>query len=210
MTYDAAFYKAESDVALVAAEIVLPEVLERTKAKSVIDVGCGTGAWLSVAKAHGCCVLGVDGYAPDETLMISRDEFVRYQLERGGYPCDGYDLALCLEVGEHLNALTAHHLVQWLCEAKFVLWSAAIPNQGGVGHVNEQWPSWWERLFAEHGYRGTGQLRKQHWDDERIVDFYRQNLILWAKPEDLVEAGFEPQVLLDLVHPDLAAAKGWT
>jgi len=35
--------------------------------------------------------------------------------------------------------------------APVVLFSAAIPLQGGTEHVNEQWQSYWAKLFAEHG-----------------------------------------------------------
>jgi ribosomal protein L11 methylase PrmA len=36
-----------------SAEVIVPLVLEVVKARSVIDVGCGTGEWLSVFKEHG-------------------------------------------------------------------------------------------------------------------------------------------------------------
>lgn len=209
MSYDDAFFAQESMVALAAAEIVFPTLIERLSAKSVIDIGCGTGAWLAVAKKTGCEVLGIDGHAPEARLLI--DEFERHTLH-AGFPCNGFDLALCLEVAEHLPAESASALVRGLCEARYVLWSAAIPEQGGVDHVNEQWPSWWAQRFAEYGFFGTGQLRDEHWEDLRIADFYRQNLILFGRPADLEAAGYEPEAdlsHLDKIHPHLAEAKRW-
>ena len=210
MSYDQAFFETESRVALAAAEIVLPDVLKRTGAQSVVDVGCGTGAWLSVAKREGCRVLGVDFDVPAAQLLIADVEFTRVDLTEIAVHTD-YDLALCLEVGEHLPESRAAALVAGLCSARFVLWSAAIPGQGGVGHCNEQWASWWERLFAEHGYVASRDVMQEHWNDRRIADFYRQNIILYSTLDRLLWSGYivKASPLSDLIHPDLAKAKGW-
>jgi hypothetical protein len=208
MTYDAAFFALETQVALSAAQVVVPSILERIDnlpldlrwPLHVIDVGCGTGAWASVAKSCGCVVTGVDGHAPDDQLMIAPDEFVRQDLT-AGVSCAGYDLAMCLEVGEHLPESASDALVAGLCEARYVLWSAAIPGQNGVNHINEQWSSWWEPKFAAHGYVGSCDIRDEHWDDRRIAGFYRQNFVVWSTVDRLAAAGYR-QGVRDDVHPD--------
>lgn len=198
-TYDVDFFDENIRVGLAAAEIVLPWVIEHTKALSVIDVGCGSGAWLSVAKTLGCAVLGCDGHVPDDQLLIEPHEFQRGDLT-DGVTCIGYDLAMCLEVAEHLPQTSAANLVDGLCEARYVFWSAAIPGQRGVNHINEQWPSWWEPYFNAHGYFGSYDIRREFWGDQRIAGFYRQNFLMWAKPDDLAAAGFLR--VIDEVHPD--------
>lgn len=200
MTYTEAFFEQNMRVARTAAEIVLPGVLERTGARSVIDVGCAGGGWLSVAKEAGCVVRGVDGHVPDGQLVIDVSEFVRQDLT-AGVGCAGFDLALCLEVCEHLPPHSAAPLVAGLCEADWVLFSPAIPGQGGIGHINEQWGSWWAALFAGHGFVGSSDLKWIHWDDQRFEGFYRQNLLLFARPDRLAGAGFRPGVV-DVVHPE--------
>ena len=202
--YDAEFFDGETREALIAARQIMPWVLDRTDAKSVIDIGCGTGAWLKVAKSLGAGVYGVDGNAPDDALLIAPEEFERIDFtgdSYGGFSCYGYDLALCLEVGEHLPAEIASRLVHGLCEAKFVLWSAAVPGQNGVNHINEAWPTWWEQFFNAEGYYGSCDVRDTFWDDQSIAPFYRQNISVYAKPADLLHAGMTMGVRND-VHPD--------
>jgi hypothetical protein len=199
--YDAAFYDENIRTALIAAKLIIPWVLARTEAKSVIDVGCGSGAWLSAAKSLGCGVYGVDENVPDDHLLIDAEEFERADISEG-VDCSGYDLAICLEVGEHVEQEHAAALVAGLCGARYVLWSAAVPGQGGVNHVNERWPSWWEPWFqANGGYVGSSEIRKPFWDESTIAPFYRQNLCLYAKSLDLLHLGLTPGVA-DEVHPD--------
>lgn len=199
--YDDQFWIDSTREATDAAPIMLPPVLEATGAVSVIDVGCGHGIWAKTAQDLGCFpVLGVDGYVPPERRHV--ESFRQLDLENG-VDCAGFDLVICLEVAEHLHEFAAPVLVEGICKARYVFWSAAIPGQGGICHYNEQWPSWWARLFARHGYVGSSDIGTRFWDDRRIVSFYRQNAIVWAKPEDLAGAGFAEGVL-DRTHPDKA------
>lgn len=195
--YDTAFYKIEEETALRSAEIVLPSVLEATGAESVCDVGCGTGGWLKVAADHGKRIHGFDSYAGP--LLIDETAFTRCDIEHG-VSCRYFDLAICLEVGEHLPATSAAELVAGLAQARYVLFSAAIPGQGGVHHVNEQWGTYWADLFLDHGYRGSSEIRWQFWHQRDVADWYRQNILLFAKPEDLDRAGYRLGVI-DVVHP---------
>ena len=108
---------------------------------------------------------------------------------------------MTLEVAEHLPASSAPALVDGLCEAPFVFWSAAIPGQLGVNHINEQWPSWWEPYFAANGYVGSCDIRRVFWNDTRIATFYRQNFIIWSTPERLEYIGLS-QGVIDEIHPE--------
>jgi len=199
--YTPAFYQGEETVALAAARVVLPGVLALVGHGPVADVGCGTGAWLSVAKEHGCSVHGFDTY--QGPLLIDPDEYTGCDLTRGA-SCNGYALALCLEVGEHLPEASATALVAGLCEARYVLFSAAIPGQPGVHHVNCQWGTWWAERFAEHGYVGSSDYKWAYWYDQRVADFYRQNLLFFARPNDRLALGLRPGVI-DVIHPERAA-----
>lgn len=201
MTYTPEFFDHITAGSLRSAEIVLPALFGQVVITSVVDVGCGVGAWASVAKKRGCRVGGVDGHVPEGKLLIDRSEFRRADLASGDVGCEGADLAVCLEVAEHLPASAASRLVAGLCEAQWVLFSAAIPGQGGVGHLNEQWGTWWASLFAEHGYVGSCDPRWKHWGDQRIENWYRQNLILFAHPFSLESCGFSSGVV-DVVHPE--------
>lgn len=198
MTYDERFFAQNIEPSLRAARTILPGVLKTIRPQSVIDIGCAQGAWLSVAKAEGCDIHGIDGFAPEGDLLIDPSEFEKRDLT-AGVDCF-YDLAMCLEVAEHLPESSARALVTGLTQARFVLFSAAIPRQGGMNHINEQWQTYWAALFAEHGYEGSCDVRWANWTDESIDPYYLSNITVYAKPDDLFARGYSSGVV-DVVHP---------
>jgi hypothetical protein len=172
--YNDWFFEEEGAVAKRSAEVVIPWVLAETGAKTVIDIGCGVGAWLAVAKAEGCEVLGADGFAPDHMLLIDESEFRRVNI-----PCAfsaHWDLAICLEVAEHLPESASEHLVFELRQAPTVLFSAATPGQPGIGHINCQPHEFWHDLFAQYGK--TPEFIGDKFT-EPVADFYRRNMYLY-------------------------------
>ena len=120
----------------------------------IIDVGCGPGLYVrALAKAFGDAgnMLGLD---PDPAL---HPEFEgRYTIDQVGifeHYSTGYDLALCLEVAEHVHADDAERFIQKLCTlAPLVIFSAAAPGQGGDGHIHCQPKGYWLELFSRFGF----------------------------------------------------------
>jgi SAM-dependent methyltransferase len=208
--YGDEFFAAIAAGAREAAAAVLPKLFELVPVRSVVDVGCGTGGWLSAARDLGVEDLyGVDGpwLRPEDAeipseLVTTADLSEPYDFGRR------FDLALSLEVAEHLPETAARVFVATLVgAAPIVAFSAAVPAQGGTGHLNEQWPAYWTDLFAEHGYEPLDCLRPLIWDDERVEWWYAQNLILFGRPEafdrlpalaDDPRRGARP---LALIHP---------
>lgn len=181
--YDDRFFDSISDGASKSAKIVAPLVLELFNVKSVVDVGCGRGAWLKVFHELGVpTILGLDGsYVDRSALQIESKEFVATDLSEPFNVSGKFDLAICLEVAEHLPPRMARPLVQSLCQAsQVVLFSAAIPGQLGTDHINEQWPAYWEALFAEMGFCKLDPIRPRIWRDRRIQSWYRQNLFVFV------------------------------
>lgn len=170
-----------------SARAVMPVVLDLVPASSVVDFGCGQGAWLKACLENGIeTVLGLDGdYVNRDKLLVDREQFRAFDLTRTVRLDRRFDLALCLEVAEHLPARSAPVLVESLAAAApVVLFSAALPRQGGVHHINEQWPTYWEHLFAAHGMRKYDVIRPLIWHDHSIDWWYRQNLYLFTKDSD--------------------------
>lgn len=193
--YDQHFYTAQDRGALESARIVLPIVLDLVRPRSVIDVGCGGGAWTRVLKDHVPEVVSVDGDWVPEALRLPgfevRDLEVSLDLDRK------FDLVVCAEVAEHLSPTRAESFVEDLVRlGRNVLFSAAIPNQGGVDHRNERWQSYWASLFAQHGLYPHDVVRPKVWSDEGVETWYRQNMLLYTDEPSHVE-------MLDLVHPSL-------
>src|SRR6266403_2824252 len=129
--YTAEWFDSKHDGSLSSARSVLPLVFSHVRHESVVDVGCAVGAWLSVAQQLGVQrILGIDGeYVPRSKLMIT--EFIAADLTGPFAIPSKFDLAICVEVAEHLPPSSADHLVSQLTTlASVVLFSAAVPLQG--------------------------------------------------------------------------------
>jgi SAM-dependent methyltransferase len=183
-TYSEQFYQTHQDGARRSARAIVPLVLKLLQPKSVVDVGCGIGVWLSVFKEHGVeDIYGVDGeYVNRQALKIPVERFLPFDLTKPLALQRQFDLVVSLEVAEHLPAECAATFVQSLVKlGPVVLFSAAIPFQGGVEHVNEQWPDYWARLFAAADYVALDCLRRQVWQNENVEWFYAQNILLFVR-----------------------------
>lgn len=188
-----------------AAEQVLPILFEIYQPKSVLDVGCGLGNWIEVAKRLGVeSITGVDGSYVDRSLLkIAENEFVERDLTKPFDLGRKFDLAICLEVAEHLPDSSAEGLVQSIINHTDVLmFSAAIPGQGGQNHINEQWVDYWKAIFERNGFEMIDFFRPKIWNNIKIERWYRQNLFLVVrKGHPLAKEG--SSTILSLVHPEL-------
>jgi SAM-dependent methyltransferase len=181
--YDNSFFDAQVAGALGSARVVAPLVYDLVHPRRVVDVGCGRGAWLRAFYEIGAdFIQGLDGdYVDRDTLLIPSESFVAADLAKLTKLPGDYDLAICLEVLEHLSAQAGRNIVAALIEAApVVLFSAAVPGQGGTNHVNEQWPEYWRRLFEARGYRMLDPIRPRIREDKRVACWYRQNLFLFG------------------------------
>ena len=188
--YDFAFYGANDESVFVSPRVVVPIVCELFHPKSVIDVGCGTGVWLSVFMENGVHrILGLDGlYVNPDWLKIPRDCFRSTDLAARFEVKERFDLAVCLEVAEHLPAQSADNLIKVLTTAApVVLFSAAVPQQGGTEHINEQWPEYWHRKFEDYGFLKFDVIRKEIWLNPSVKYWYRQNTFVYTKKDLLVD-----------------------
>lgn len=212
-TYDRMFFEGRAERTHGSARRIVPLVLSVLEVGSVVDVGCGEGSWLAEFRRRGIeDVLGVDGhYVPADLLSIPTDAFVRSDLSRPFAIGRRFDLAMSLEVAEHLPAARASGFVADLCAlSDRVMFSAAIPFQRGVHHVNCQWPDYWQSLFAAHDYLAFDLIRPIVWNDDAVDFWYRQNTILYVRREEAMQLPTLGGALPDadrrvrrLVHPDL-------
>ena len=183
--------------------MIAPLVQERLQPGSVVDVGCGPGAWPAAWLALGVeDVAGVDGeHVRRSGLLFPDDRFVAHDLRR---PLDlgrRFDLVLSLEVAQHVPEHASDAFLDTLVSlGPAVLFSAAVPHQGGDNHINEHWQSWWAERFERRGYVPHDVVRPLVWTNESVDWWYAQNAILYLE-EGAAEAGGEPALPLDLVHP---------
>lgn len=202
--YDRSFYAGQQPRSTLAAETVAAFLCAQLPLGSVLDVGCGLGGWLAAFSRHGVGdTIGVDGPHVDQgALAIPPSRFVAHDLGTALDLERRFDLVISIEVAEHLDAALAPRFVADLCRhGDLILFSAAIPFQGGVGHVNEQWPSYWAGLFAQQGYWPADIVRPHLWNDERIMYWYKQNMLLYVREGAGIDLPIGALPALDVVHP---------
>ncbi|CUH49355.1 class I SAM-dependent methyltransferase [Ruegeria atlantica] len=153
------------------------------ESKSVIDVGCGVGFLLAEFENHNREIRGVEGdWLELSSLEFSDSALIRADLEKPFELDRRFDLCVSTEVAEHLEPDRAQSFVADLTRlSDFVLFSAAIEGQGGTGHKNEQWQDYWVNLFDAQGYDFYDAFRPNLWNDPMVMDWFRQNLLLFVK-----------------------------
>lgn len=182
--YTEAFHERLKQGSLRSAREIVPLFLKYIQPRSVVDVGCGLGSWLSVFKDFGIAdCLGLDGdYVNTDKLEISLEQFQPFALDTPIKLDRTFDLVVSLEVAEHLPPESARTFIASLTDlGSVVLFSAAIPLQGGTNHVNEQWPSYWAQLFQERDYLAIDCLRKKIWNNEHVEPWYAQNILVFVR-----------------------------
>lgn len=191
--YNSGFYQRIRAGCQASAAAVVPVVLEHTQPITVVDVGCGEGWWAQAfldAEGGADEATGIDGdyvdiQAPD-IYRIAYD-LADPDLAQRLVDFEGFDLAVSLEVAEHLPVERGPSFIADLCAlAPVVLFSAAQPHQGGTGHVNCQPPRYWASLFNEQGFEVSGALRWLLWENLDVEPWYRSNLLIAARePDDM-------------------------
>jgi SAM-dependent methyltransferase len=181
--YDDNFYRFLASFAVRSAEQIVPLLSTELRISSVADFGCGQGAWLSVWRKTGASVLGVDGHYVDQRhLMIEAQDFRAGDL---GRPIDlgqRFDLVQSLEAAEHLPADHAENFIDMLtAHGPLVLFSAAVPGQGGEHHINEQPLEYWRQKFRRRGYIAIDYVRPQVIENYQIQHWYRYNIVLYSQ-----------------------------
>ena len=214
--YDDKFYEDRYQRTKHSVDTILPIVMDIIpNINSVVDLGCGVGAWLYGFENLGVKrVVGYDGpYVNKKYLKIPQENFIDYDLTNLINSEEKFDLAMSLEVAEHLPKDKAKVFVDSLTNlSDVILFSAALPGPGGVGHVNCQWPEYWINLFAQNNYKPFDLVRGTIWNDKKITNCYRNNVFIFIK-SNKVEEKLKKNInyldlnCLPLVHPELYEAK---
>lgn len=182
--YNGSFFDFITDSAIRSADAVVPIVKQLLPIESVVDVGCGCGVWTRAWKRAGVqTVVGVDGdYVDRERLVIDEESFVSHDLTA---PLDlrrKFDLVQSLEVAEHLEAACADTFIDSLVRhGDIILFSAALPGQGGIHHVNEQPFAYWRDRFVQRGFVLLDPIRTRILSNENVAWWYRYGILVYVR-----------------------------
>lgn len=156
--------------------------------KTVVDVGCGTGALLEALRDRGCEVFGFEYSKAGLEYCRSRHLDVEvFDLESDVLRSDRtFDVAISVEVAEHLPERVADRYVDLLARlAPTIVFTAAPPGQGGIDHVNEQPPGYWIHKFQQRGLEHNRELSdkwRERWKaDGDVETWYCQNLMVFRR-----------------------------
>tara|TARA_A100001015_G_scaffold280197_1_gene342132 strand:- start:2150 stop:2917 length:768 start_codon:yes stop_codon:yes gene_type:complete len=180
------FFKRITHYSQYSSTVIIEIILEKLnsyKINSVLDVGCGSGYWLKGWHEKGIeNIVGIDGdYLSKASLVINQKNFKTHDLKKPLSLNLSYDFVQSLEVAEHLPKSSAETFISSLTtHGKIILFSAAVPGQGGTHHINEQPLSFWYKLFKKKNYIAFDLIRPFIQDNKKISFWYRYNTLLYV------------------------------
>jgi len=184
--YNDDFYEYQYKGSMASAVVIIDILSEYIELSSALDIGCGIGPWLKVYKSLGLSVKGIDGtYVNRKKLLIDESEFISADLKNEVNLESKFSIAQSLEVAEHIPESCADNFVKTLVNhSDCILFSAAVPGQGGEDHINEQPLSYWRKKFEGNGYIPVDLIRPIVNGSEKknlVEKWYRYNTILYIK-----------------------------
>jgi len=190
-----------------SAASIVAVLAGKLKPKSVLDVGCGRGVWPSEWRKAGVedCV-GVDGpYVDRASLAIPSQSFIAWDLSQPLNLKRHFDLVQSLEVAQCIENAFADVFVDSLCRhGELIMFSAAVPGQGGERHVNEQPLGYWREKFASRGYALFDWIRPAIAGLPKIEPWYRYNCLLFAAGRAI--STLPPEITAARIPPGTAVA----
>ncbi|MBI5591926.1 MAG: methyltransferase domain-containing protein [Deltaproteobacteria bacterium] len=173
-----------------SAQVISESILNEFKPIRVVDVGCGTGVLLYALKEHGCICFGLENSSAALNLCRTRGLDVR-KFDLGhdilAKDIETFDVAICMEVAEHLPKKFANRLIDLLTIlSPITVFTAATPGQGGKDHINEKPHDYWIDKFGSHGFRydlKLSQTWRHQWEMKNVTGFYQRNLMIFRQIE---------------------------
>jgi SAM-dependent methyltransferase len=206
--YDTAFYETQQAGSLKSAREMLPLLAVVYPFRSVVDIGSGVGTWLRAAAEHGATELvGVEGeWVKDNRNRFSDASYVYADLNTPLSMDRRFDLAISLEVAEHLNPDRSQRFVEDICRSSdVVMFGAAMPRQNGNAHINGRPHSFWIDLFEKRGFVCLDLFRPKVWYNSSVEPWYAQNTFLFvAESAQDRFTSVPPASLVNVYHPLLA------
>ena len=128
--------------------------------KSFLDIGCGPGGMVELAKSKGLLVKGIDGdhtlKRPNETDYTLHD-FTKAPL----IPDFEYDIGWSVEFVEHVEEKYIPNYMPCFQSCNTVVITYAPPGWEGHHHVNLKDEDYWIQTFATNGLKHNAEMTHQ-------------------------------------------------
>jgi len=185
--YNKKFFDNSAKFESPSAKAVVDILVRTFNPKSVVDVGCGSGIYLHEFQNYQIEICGYDGSPAAISGSLVGNMITIHDLTTPLNLDRTFDLALCIEVAEHLESEYADILVDSLYPlANILFFTAATPGQGpeSIGHINEQPHSYWIEKFSSKGFvynqKLSDKIRTQM-VEKKVVWWVRKNLMIFQK-----------------------------
>lgn len=185
--YDKSFYSKKTKQQSILIQYLIPYFVARNlKIESVCELGIGTGKLLKEFTDFFKIkdYIGYDlSIIPLEFLCLDNKHFIACDLSLPFENKKHYDLAISLEVAEHLPEESAETFLDNLTGVnnKYIMFSSAIKGQGGYNHINEQPHEYWVEKFERRGYKYSLDIRDNIKEKADVPFWYKQNIIFFEK-----------------------------
>jgi hypothetical protein len=195
--YDRAFfveYGAANRIYATSCQLIARELYRRFRPTRVIDWGCGAALHAATFQDCGAHVTAVDAVLAPPDLRASSVPVVLHDLCQPISALlvrDRCDLALCLDVMEHIDERDSEMaLINITRNTDLLLLSCAPPGQRGHHHLNEQPRRYWVERLARLGFsyrrRETGLLEQWFFSqrDQLPWSWMYHNLCVYRREPD--------------------------
>jgi SAM-dependent methyltransferase len=157
--------------------------------KSIIEIGCGNGDLSKLLSREGIAVTAIDGYSAPNFSKDNLITFYKVDLNEA-FAVKAFftsldrkfDVAICMEVAEHLKPEVSEQLIESLTSVSdVIIFSAAVPEQGGDGHINCRNRLFWHNLFEQNKFFLRDTIRSKIRQNPRVGRWYALNTLDYTR-----------------------------
>ena len=149
----------------------------------VIDLGCGPGIHVWAMNDAGIDAIGIDiDSRVDGLIKIEQGDLLNLDGSRQS------DLVVCYEVAEHIDPQYSDNIVESVYKTiqddGILIWTAAKPGQGGVGHINNRKKDYWLNKFTNIGLKHNDELQQkliQYCQQGYHMGWFVNNVLIFNK-----------------------------
>jgi hypothetical protein len=192
-------------------------IIQQYQPERIIEFGCGNGDLSRALAAKGVYVEALDGYSTPSFSGIPNIRFTKVDLNNSNETqkflnalTQKFDVALSFEVAEHLNPDISPALINWMTSmANVVIFSAAVPEQDGDGHINCRPREYWHHLLSDKGFMIGDNIRGKIRHNHKVARWYRHNIVDYYRPSTTLSNDDYKKLIERLVTSDSAASSDY-